>query len=511
MSSPASKNNSGSSGNNNSDNKKSPSSNNNKNHKKKPHNSDNGSKIPPLHRLLPFLDDKSLEGGNSSDKAIIIGAIAGATLLLFLILICMCCCCCCCCKRRKHKHKIISTQQEVPNQKPQPSDIHLKMPPPISSSASYEPHKSGASSGPYQSPLPPPHPGFAMGFSHNTFTYDELATATRGFDRSLLLGQGGFGYVYKGVLPNGKEVAVKSLKAGSGQGEREFQAEVEIISRVHHRHLVSLAGYCIAGEKRMLVYEFIPNRTLEYHLQRKGRVFLDCSTRLKIALGSAKGFAYLHEDCNPRIIHRDIKAANILIDNQFEAKVADFGLAKLSADEHTHVSTRIMGTFGYLAPEYASTGKLTEKSDVFSYGIVLLELITGRRAVEIDSDEDDSLIDWATPVLIQASEGGSFDEMVDPRLGGNYNRDEMHRMVACAAICLRHAAKRRPKMSQVVRILEGDVSLEDLTKANRKSNVTLGSSEASPDYAMHSNNGNNRRNKPGSMSSQEFSSGEYGL
>ncbi|PWA74241.1 serine/threonine-protein kinase, active site protein [Artemisia annua] len=405
----------------------------------------------------------------------------------------------------------IGAQLQVPNQQPQPSDIHLKMPPPISSSASYEPHKSGDSSGPYQSLLPPPHPGFAMGFSHNTFTYDELATATRGFDRSLLIGQGGFGYVYKGVLPNGKEVAVKSLKAGSGQGEREFQAEVEIISRVHHRHLVSLVGYCIAGEKRMLVYEFIPNRTLEYHLQRKGRVFLDCSTRLKIALGSAKGFAYLHEDCIPRIIHRDIKAANILIDNQFEAKVADFGLAKLSADENTHVSTRIMGTFGYLAPEYASTGKLTEKSDVFSYGVVLLELITGRRAVEIDSDDDDSLIDWATPVLIQASEGGSFDEMVDPRLGGNYNRNEMHRMVACAAICLRHAAKRRPKMSQVVRILEGDVSLEDLNKANMKSNATLGSSETSPDYALHSNNGDNRRNKPGSMSSQEFSSGEYGL
>nr|GEV51535.1 proline-rich receptor-like protein kinase PERK1 [Tanacetum cinerariifolium] len=349
------------------------------------------------------------------------------------------------------------------------------MPPPISSSASYEPHKSGASSGPYQSPLPPPHPGFAIGFSHNTFTYDELATATRGFDRSLLLGQGGFGYVYKGVLPDGKEVAVKSLKAGSGQGEREFQAEVEIISRVHHRHLVSLIGYCIAGEKRMQ--------------------------------GSSKGFAYLHEDCNPRIIHRDIKAANILIDNQFEAKVADFGLEKLSADENTHVSTRIMGTFGYLAPEYASTGKLTEKSDVFSYGVVLLELITGRRAVEIDSDEDDSLIDWATPVLIQASEGGSFDEMVDPRLEGSYNRDEMHRMVACAAICLRHAAKRRPKMSQVVRILEGDVSLKDLTKANRRSNATLGSTDASLDYDMRSNNGNNRRNRPGSMSSQEFSSG----
>ncbi|XP_071691787.1 proline-rich receptor-like protein kinase PERK4 [Rutidosis leptorrhynchoides] len=336
--------------------------------------------------------------------------------------------------------------------------------------------------GHHRSPLPPAHPGLAMGFSKSVFTYDELATATRGFDRSLLLGQGGFGYVYKGILPNGKEIAVKSLRAGSGQGEREFQAEVEIISRVHHRHLVSLVGYCIADAKRMLVYEFIPNRTLEYHL-KSNRSVLDCSTRLKIALGSAKGFSYLHEDCNPRIIHRDIKAANILIDNHYEAKVADFGLAKLSAEENTHVSTRVMGTFGYVAPEYASTGKLTEKSDVFSFGVVLLELITGRKAVEFDS-EDDTLLDWASPVLMQVSEGGSFDEIVDPRLEGNYNRNEMHRMVSCAIACLQHSAKKRPKMSQIVRVLEGDVSMDDLNKANKTASDT-NSSSGSPKIDMH--------------------------
>nr|KAJ0205034.1 hypothetical protein LSAT_V11C500271400 [Lactuca sativa] len=324
------------------------------------------------------------------------------------------------------------------------SDIPLKMPPPPSSGSEFK--------------QPPP----AMGLGMSSFTYDDMATATHGFDRSLLLGEGGFGYVYKGVLPNGKEIAVKSLKANSGQGEREFQAEVDIISHVHHPHLVSLVGYCVSGKKRLLVYEFIPNRTLEYHLH--GRSVIDCSTRLKIALGAAKGSAYLHEDCNPRIIHRDIKAANILIDSQYEAKVADFGLAKLSSDDNTHVSTRIMGTFGYLAPEYASMGKLTEKSDVFSYGVVLLELITGRRPVEPDSDED-SLIDWAGPTLIQASEGGSYEEMVDPLLRGNYNRDEMHRMVACAAACLRHAAKKRPKMSQIVRVLQGEMSLDELNES----------------------------------------------
>nr|CAD1828168.1 unnamed protein product [Ananas comosus var. bracteatus] len=159
--------------------------------------------------------------------------------------------------------------------------------------------------------------------------------------------------MHKGVQPNGKEIAVNQLKAGSRQGEREFHAEVDIISRVHHRHLVSLVGYCVAAEQRLLVYEFVPNKTLEHHLHGKGLPVMDWSTRLKIALGSAKGISYLHEDCHPRIIHRDIKSANILLDSKFEAMVkalklvADFGLAKLSFDNHTHVSTRVMGTFGY--------------------------------------------------------------------------------------------------------------------------------------------------------------------
>ncbi|KAI3883973.1 hypothetical protein MKX03_028609 [Papaver bracteatum] len=246
-------------------------------------------------------------------------------------------------------------------------------------------------------PYPSPSPGMSLGFSKSTFTYEELKMATNGFSDANLLGQGGFGYVHKGVLPNGTEVAVKSLKAGSGQGEREFQAEVEIISRVHHRHLVSLVGYCMVGDKRMLVYEFVPNNTLEFHLHGKGRPTMDWSTRLKIALGSAKGLAYLHEDCHPKIIHRDIKAANILIDFKFEAQVADFGLAKIASDTNTHVSTRVMGTFGYLAPEYASSGKLSDKSDVFSFGVMLLELITGRQPVDSNqSYMDDSLVDWVS-------------------------------------------------------------------------------------------------------------------
>ncbi|XP_052297937.1 probable serine/threonine-protein kinase PBL7 isoform X1 [Citrus sinensis] len=262
---------------------------------------------------------------------------------------------------------------------------------------------SGGSSSNYsgsEAPIPPPSLGLSLGFLKSTFTYEELARATDGFSDANLLGQGGFGYVHKGVLPNGKEVAIKQLKAGSGQGERVFQAEVEIISRVHHKHLVSLVGYYTAGSQRMLVCEFVTSNTLEFHLHGKGRPTMDWPTRLKIALGFAKGLAYLHEDCHPKIIHRDIKAANILLDFKFEAKVADFGLAKLASDVYTHVSTRVMGTFGYLAPEYASSGKLTEKSDVFSFGVMLLELITGRRPVDsTHTFVEDSLVDWARALL----------------------------------------------------------------------------------------------------------------
>ncbi|XP_031252697.1 proline-rich receptor-like protein kinase PERK15 isoform X1 [Pistacia vera] len=311
-------------------------------------------------------------------------------------------------------------------------------------------------------PFPPPSPGVSPGSLQSTFTYEELKMATDNFSNANLLGQGGFGYVHKGVLPNGKVVAIKQLKAGSGQGEREFQAEVEIISRVHHRHLVTLVGYCISGVHRLLVYEFVPNKTLEFHLHGDGRPTMDWPTRMKIALGSARGLAYLHEDCQPRIIHRDIKCANILIDNSFEAKVADFGLAKYSLDTDTHVSTRVMGTFGYLAPEYAASGKLTEKSDVFSFGVLLLELITGLRPSHRNpSFDDDSMVDWAKPLLAQALEEGNFGPLVDPKLK-EYDSTGMARMVACAAASVHHSARRRPRMSQIVRALEGNMPLEDL-------------------------------------------------
>ncbi|KAI4346800.1 hypothetical protein L6164_007668 [Bauhinia variegata] len=308
----------------------------------------------------------------------------------------------------------------------------------------------------------PSEPG-GVSNSRSWFTYEELIQATNGFSASNLLGEGGFGCVYKGLLVDGREVAVKQLKVGGGQGEREFRAEVEIISRVHHRHLVSLVGYCISEHQRLLVYDYVPNNTLHYHLHDANRPVLDWATRVKVAAGSARGIAYLHEDCHPRIIHRDIKSSNILLDNNFEAQVSDFGLAKLALDTNTHVTTRVMGTFGYMAPEYATSGKLTEKSDVYSFGVVLLELITGRKPVD-DSQPigDESLVEWARPLLAEALDNEDFEVLVDPRLEENYNRTEMFRMIEAAAACVRHSAAKRPRMSQVVRALDSLDELADL-------------------------------------------------
>ncbi|KAK0571544.1 hypothetical protein LWI29_017810 [Acer saccharum] len=482
----------------------------------------------------------------SISTGLVVGiAIGGLALLAIVTLLFICCC-----KKKKKRNDgegyyipppppgpkdgpYRGRQQQWQQNIPPPSDQVYAAPPkpipppPVASRPPYSPlvsptpppppplmSSSGGSGSNYsgsENPLPPPSPGLSLGFSKSTFSYEELARATDGFSEANLLGQGGFGFVHRGVLPNGKEVAVKQLKAGSGQGEREFQAEVEIISRVHHKHLVSLVGYCIAGVQRMLVYEFVPNNTMEFHLHGKDRPTMDWPTRLKIALGSAKGLAYLHEDCHPKIIHRDIKAANILLDFKFEAKVADFGLAKISSDVNTHVSTRVMGTFGYLAPEYAASGKLTDKSDVFSFGVMLLELITGRRPVDsTHTYMEDSLVDWARPQLNRALEDGNFDGLIDSKLQNNYNHNEMARMVACAAACVRHSARRRPRMSQIVRALEGDVSLSDLNEGIRPGQSNVYSSYGSSDYDTMQYNEDLKKFRKVALSSQEYgASSEY--
>ncbi|XP_044471629.1 proline-rich receptor-like protein kinase PERK1 [Mangifera indica] len=506
-----------------------------------------GTPPPPTARSPPPPPSSSSSSGDGISMGLVVGlAIGGLAILVVVSLLFLCCCK----KKRRRRdeagyympppppapkvdpygdrqhqfqHNVPPAAALVVPPMPKPSP-----PPPVASRPPYSPvhspssqpppppfmSSSGGSGSNYSGPdnsIPPPSPGISLGFSKSTFTYEELSRATDGFSDANLLGQGGFGYVHRGVLPNGKEVAIKQLKAGSGQGEREFQAEVEIISRVHHKHLVSLVGYCIAGSQRMLVYEFVPNNTLEFHLHGKGRPTMDWSTRLKIALGSAKGLAYLHEDCHPKIIHRDIKAANILLDFKFEAKVADFGLAKFFSDVNTHVSTRVMGTFGYLAPEYASSGKLTEKSDIFSFGVMLLELITGRRPVDSSpSYVEDSLVDWARPLLNRALEDGNFDSLADPRLQNNYDHNEMARMVACAAACVRHSARRRPRTSQIVRALEGDMSLSDLNEGIRPGHGNIYSSYGSSDYDTAQYNEDLKRFKKMALTSQEYgASSEY--
>ncbi|KAF3677177.1 Proline-rich receptor-like protein kinase PERK7 [Capsicum annuum] len=473
-------------------------------------------------------------GNNNSDSSSSVGIIAGIAVggivIIALIILCVWC------SRRKKKQRYYmgpgpkGGDQYYNNNnqwnRRQSMDHVMKVPQSEMGTqggwAAATPHQANNSSSEFGSgftgqavQLPPQSPNMAGlgGFSQSQFTYEELAKATDGFSQANVLGQGGFGYVHKGVLNDGRVVAIKSLKAGSGQGEREFQAEVEIISRVHHRHLVSLVGYCIANGQRMLVYEYVDNKTLEFHLHGKGQPVMDWETRLKIALGSAKGLAYLHEDCQHRIIHRDIKAANILLDMNYEALVADFGLAKLTSDNNTHVSTRVMGTFGYLAPEYASSGKLTEKSDVFSYGVMLLELITAKKPVDPSNMMEDSLVDWARPLLTRALEEEKYDGLVDARLEGNYDTNELHRMIACAAASIRHSAKKRPKMSQIVRALEGNSSLEDLNDNAKPSKTpSFAASNGLPTQAYDTGmyNADMMKFRKMILPTQEFNNSEHG-
>ncbi|XP_044974994.1 receptor-like serine/threonine-protein kinase ALE2 isoform X2 [Hordeum vulgare subsp. vulgare] len=298
-----------------------------------------------------------------------------------------------------------------------------------------------------------------------TFKFVEIEKATNGFDDSLILGEGGFGCVYQGTLEDGTTVAVKVLKRFDGQGEREFLAEVEMLGRLHHRNLVKLLGICVEENARCLVYELIPNGSVESHLHGADREIapLDWNARMKIALGAGRALAYLHEDSSPCVIHRDFKSSNILLEHDFTPKVSDFGLARTARGEgNQHISTRVMGTFGYVAPEYAMTGHLLVKSDVYSYGVVLLELLTGRKPVDMSQPAgQESLVAWARPYLTNVV---SLRQAVDPLLGPNVPLDNVAKAAAIASMCVQPEVAHRPSMSEVVQALklvcsEGDEGL----------------------------------------------------
>ncbi|KAB2074237.1 hypothetical protein ES319_A07G140300v1 [Gossypium barbadense] len=297
-----------------------------------------------------------------------------------------------------------------------------------------------------------PHPS-----STRVLQYEELKEATNNFAPASILGEGGFGRVFKGVLSDGTAVAIKRLTNGGPQGDKEFLVEVEMLSRLHHRNLVKLVGYYSSRDssQNLLCYELVPNGSLESWLHGPLGVNcpLDWDTRMKIALDAARGLAYLHEDSQPCVIHRDFKASNILLENNFHAKVADFGLAKQAPEGRTnYLSTRVMGTFGYVAPEYAMTGHLLVKSDVYSYGVVLLELLTGRKPVDMSQPSgQENLVTWARPIL---RDKDRLEELSDPGLGGKYPKEDFIRVCTIAAACVAPEASQRPTMGEVVQSLK---------------------------------------------------------
>ncbi|KAF5185437.1 Kinase family protein [Thalictrum thalictroides] len=289
------------------------------------------------------------------------------------------------------------------------------------------------------------------------FTFKQLHSATNGFGKPNVIGHGGFGLVYKGVLSNGRKVAVKLMDRAGKQGEEEFEMEVELLSRLRSPYLLALIGHCSDNDRKLLVYEFMANGGLQEHLypggdSSGGASKLDWETRLRIALEAAKGLEYLHEQVTPPVIHRDFKSSNILLDSNFHAKVSDFGLAKVGSDKAGgHVSTRVLGTQGYVAPEYALTGHLTTKSDVYSYGVVLLELLTGRVPVDTKRPPGEGvLVSWALPRLTDREK---VVQIMDPAMEGQYSMKDAVQVAAIAAMCVQSEADYRPLMADVVQSL----------------------------------------------------------
>ncbi|XP_059069686.1 cold-responsive protein kinase 1-like isoform X1 [Cryptomeria japonica] len=284
------------------------------------------------------------------------------------------------------------------------------------------------------------------------FDFKILKKATNNFDEANKLGEGGFGQVFKGTLKNGNIVTIKKLTLGrSPRAIAEFESEVKLISNVHHKNLVRLLGCCRQGQERLLVYEYMPNSSLDRIIFGEHEKPLSWKERFNIILGTARGLAYLHEEFHVCIIHRDIKSSNILLDENFQAKIADFGLARLLPHDKSHLSTKFAGTLGYTAPEYASHGQLTEKADTYSFGVVVLEIVSGRKSIDLNQPPDmQYLLEWVWSL----HEENKVLEMVESeeKMEG-YNEEEVVRVINLALMCIQGSATHRPSMSEVVTIL----------------------------------------------------------
>ncbi|XP_010272733.1 PREDICTED: probable LRR receptor-like serine/threonine-protein kinase At1g07650 isoform X2 [Nelumbo nucifera] len=294
------------------------------------------------------------------------------------------------------------------------------------------------------------------------FTLRQIKAATKNFDAANKIGEGGFGSVYKGLLSDGTVIAVKQLSSKSKQGTREFVNEVGMISALQHPNLVKLYGCCVEGNQLLLIYEYMENNCLSRALFGQGATSalkLDWPSRRKICIDIARGLAYLHEESMLKIVHRDIKASNVLLDKYLNAKISDFGLAKLNEGDNTHISTRVAGTIGYMAPEYAMRGYLTEKADVYSFGVVAMEIVSGKSNTNYRPKEEFVyLLDWA--YVLQ--ERGCLLELVDPNLGSEFSTEEAMVMLNVALLCTNASPTLRPTMSQVVSMLEGQTAVQDL-------------------------------------------------
>ncbi|XP_057528813.1 probable serine/threonine-protein kinase PBL28 isoform X1 [Amaranthus tricolor] len=293
----------------------------------------------------------------------------------------------------------------------------------------------------------------------SVFTHKEMEEATKSFSDENFIGKGGFGRVYKGTLRSGEVVAIKKMELPplkEAEGEREFRVEVDILSRLDHPNLVSLIGYCADGKHRFLVYEYMQNGNLQDHLNKIGETKMDWSTRLKIALGAARGLAYLHSSSavGIPIVHRDLKSTNILLSTNFDAKISDFGLAKLMPEgQETYATVNVLGTFGYFDPEYTSTGRLTLQSDVYAFGVVLLELLTGRRAIDLNQGPtDQNLVLQARNML---NDRRKLRKIIDPELPRNsYTMESTAMFANLASRCVRIDSTERPTMSECVKELQ---------------------------------------------------------